>query len=324
MIPDKIQFDARLNKLLLLWRKFQTSGLYRGVQIGVVVLSFDFLVYILVTNLREIDFSLRFDWGSLALGFLFTFIAFWTGTGSWLLIIRVFVPELNSMRKAIEFHLISVAIKYLPGFGLQQISKSWQLYQIGISAKRTFLLIGFEFGILVLTGLTVLAQIWSIYKWMLFGINVESSVGTVITGAFWVTCLVTPIITYWIVQSKSVETKTYRFVISIWAAEILDVLGWITLGLGFWFTLRTFSPVPFDALPYSIAVMVFSVLAGLATIFAPNGYGVRELTMSILLQPVMPLPLTVMSAFLSRVLLVVVDLFGISPLLASGLWGKNN
>ncbi|MDE3091545.1 MAG: hypothetical protein KGJ80_19420, partial [Chloroflexota bacterium] len=116
------------------------------------------------------------------------------------------------------------------------------------------------------------------------------------------------------------ESNRKRLLWSLWLAEGFDVLGWLALGLGFWFTLRTLSSLSWDPVPYCIAVMIFSMLTGLAVIFAPNGYGVRELTISVLLQPILPIPLTIILAFLSRIILIAVDLSGVIGLLAMDLW----
>jgi len=266
-------------------------------------------------NLSQLDSSFHFDFGSLLIGIVITCIAFWTGTLAWALIVCALNPDLRFFQ-AIQVHLLSVAVKYLPGLGLQQLSKAWQLHRAGNPAKRSFLAIGIEFGLLIITGMALLIQIWSSGTWILFGLKLDSGWGISIGGLLWIFCLAAPLSVVWVLrEEEEMSKRRWRFLSSLWLAEFLNLIGWLILSLGLWFTIRTLYTIPFEILPYCTLVIILSLLAGLLALFAPNGYGVRELTMSVLLQSVIPVPLTIMSAILSRIVFISVDILGILPLL---------
>jgi hypothetical protein len=100
------------------------------------------------------------------------------------------------------------------------------------------------------------------------------------------------------------------------------VLAWSSFGLGFFFIVRSLVNIPFSLIPEIAAIFTISYLAGFLAMLTPNGLGVRESLLTMLLSAYMPTPVAVITAAVARVWLTVAELLCIG--LAYGLsWRKS-
>ena len=72
-----------------------------------------------------------------------------------------------------------------------------------------------------------------------------------------------------------------------------------------WFPfVRIFYPVPPSALPGLVGSVLFAFVVGYLAVFVPQGWGIREGLLSVLLAHYMPEPVAVVVAILSRVWII--------------------
>jgi uncharacterized membrane protein YbhN (UPF0104 family) len=68
--------------------------------------------------------------------------------------------------------------------------------------------------------------------------------------------------------------------------------------------------------------LIISFIGGIAIVFVPNGFGIREAIMYTMLQSVLPIPVSIIVALIFRVVSVLADLLGVFPTLVKNIWQK--
>jgi hypothetical protein len=264
----------------------------------------------------------QFNLISLLIGLLLAWVALWMGTFAWGEIVRALHPEVT-YRNAINYHLVSIAAKYLPGFGWQQVSKVLQLYRGGVPASQTWQSVALELILVILVGLAIAVQFLSATREAILGLVAAPSLKLSIAVLLWLCCAVIPIIVWRFASlRKSIQTTAREFLLHLWFAELLDIIGWLSLGLSLWFTIRGLAPLPLSVLPYCIITLILAYVAGLAIVFVPNGFGVREAVMFTLLQSVLPVPASIIVALTFRIISVLAELLGVFPILVKNIWRR--
>jgi uncharacterized membrane protein YbhN (UPF0104 family) len=107
------------------------------------------------------------------------------------------------------------------------------------------------------------------------------------------------------------------------ARFFLQRLGvWVLQGLAFAALVRSIYPVDPRDLPGIAASFVVSWVIGFMSLLTPSGLGVREAVQAGLLALIVPLPVAVALAILSRIWLITGEVTGAGIGLAIGRWGK--
>lgn len=313
----------RLVRLYRGWKNFESSVWYRVAQIGVIALSLGLMLRTLLSPLSQVaSGDLHLDAIALLIGLLLTWAAFGMGTLAWAEIVQALQPEIPYLR-AIEYHLLSVVTKYLPGVGWQQVSKAIQLHRGGVPVSRTWAPVSLELALLVLTGLATALQTLTFVHITIprlqFGWEAYWGIALVV----WILCATTPFVVRGLAQVTT-PAGARRFVFHLYLAELFDLGGWLVFGAGLWFIGKGVAALPLQVLPYCVLALTVSMIVALVVIIVPNGYGIRELTMSTLLQAILPPPASITVALLSRVVLVMAEFLGVLPLLliSPRLWRK--
>ncbi|MEJ2209199.1 MAG: lysylphosphatidylglycerol synthase domain-containing protein [Anaerolineae bacterium] len=97
---------------------------------------------------------------------------------------------------------------------------------------------------------------------------------------------------------------------------------WVLQGLAFAVLVRSVYPVGLADLPAVAASFVASWVVGFLSLLTPSGLGVREAVQAGLLSLVVPWPVAVALAILSRIWLIAGEVTGAGLGLALGRWGK--
>lgn len=316
---------ARIASLFDGWKAFQSSSWYRAFQIAIIALSVGLMLRALLSPLSQIAVAdLHVDMVALLSGLLLTWIAFGLGTLAWAEIVQALQPEVRYSR-AIKYHLLSVVAKYLPGVGWQQVSKAVQLHRDGVPLSQTWLPVSLELGLTLLTGVATALQTLSSTQRTISRMEFGREVYWAAALLFWVICATMPLAAWKLANPRPLAPDVIRkFVFHLYLAELLDVVGWLLFGAALWSIAQGVASLPLEVLPYCIVVLALSVIVGLVVVIVPNGYGVRELTMSTLLQTILPLPVSIIVALLSRVVLVAAEFLGVLPLILISLrrWRK--
>ena len=100
----------------------------------------------------------------------------------------------------------------------------------------------------------------------------------------------------------------------------LSVVSWLLYGGALYLFFSSLVELaPLAAVPLA-GINALSFLAGYLVVVAPAGLGVRELTMTGLLEPLVPLGVAAFLAGLSRLWTILAELLGALALLAAGAW----
>jgi hypothetical protein len=226
-------------------------------------------------------------------------------------------------RDAINYHLVSIAAKYLPGLGWQQASKLYQLYQGGVPTSQTWQSATVELILIVVVGLTVAIQLIIAIGWNIPGWLSTPGFRMSVAGLLWVCCAVAPIVVLQLTKKRNSRLKVRKgFLLHLWFAELLDIVGWLTHGLALWFIIGGVTHLSLDLIPNSIITLIISFIGGLAIIFVPNGFGVREAIMFTILQGFLPISLSILVAIIFRIVSIVADLLGVFTALAINIWRR--
>jgi uncharacterized membrane protein YbhN (UPF0104 family) len=90
----------------------------------------------------------------------------------------------------------------------------------------------------------------------------------------------------------------YRSVLLLVGLYLID---WIVQGLGCFILIRSFYPMPLASLPVLLGGYSSSWILGFIVLIAPAGLGVREGIYTLILGTIMPAPVAIMSALVTRV-----------------------
>jgi hypothetical protein len=293
------------------WATFQASRWYRVTQVAVLVVSFGPLLYALVANVSRLDFaSLRFDLAAFGMAILFTGGAVWLGALAWGVTIQALYPELK-LASAVRQHLISLATKYLPGPGWQQVSKAVQLWRNGVPMISSGSAAMLDLGMVTLMGVATSLQIAGLSQADVTGLGLGTSLRLIFIALSWLLLIfVPPVASRFLPVFMPRLVVGRRLIFQFWIAELLQVAGWLMFGIGFWYTCNVITYVPWQSMLTCAFALITSVVVGIIVVFVPNGIGVRELVMSSIVQIILPPPLSVIAAVMSRVVLISAELIG--------------
>jgi len=85
-------------------------------------------------------------------------------------------------------------------------------------------------------------------------------------------------------------------------------LSWVIIGFSFFLLICAFSVIDLSLLPAIVGIFAISWVIGFLTPIAPNGAGVREASLILLLGTVIPAPLAIVSALSFRLLIIAGDI----------------
>jgi len=315
--------EPRAFGLHSLWGRFRVSPWRRVIELALIGLSLSLMLRSLGANLSLVDFAgMQVDFDSLLMALLITWITVYIGTLAWAEIIRALQPEV-SYRQAVMLHLLSAPAKYLPGLGWQQVSKGIQLRREGVPVGQTAVALLVEPGLTILTGLATAAQILVLKPPELLRSVLPPEILSGLGAALWAVCLALPFLLIRFLSRGMAERADWKEpVLHLWKAELLYVIAWVTFGVALWYISRALFPLPLAALPYCIVALILSFIFGLVIIVLPTGLGVRELAMSALLQWVLPAPMAILSALMSRIILIGAEFLGVLPILIFQIWSR--
>jgi hypothetical protein len=106
-------------------------------------------------------------------------------------------------------------------------------------------------------------------------------------------------------QEIVVASLGYRDTLN-WAAYY--TLMWLASSAAFYLITRLFIPLPLSRLPDIASVWVLSTLIAQLTMFSPGGLGIKEMSLTVMLEPLLPPPLPLLIALATRLILTVYDL----------------
>jgi uncharacterized membrane protein YbhN (UPF0104 family) len=269
----------------------------------IVVLSFYFLIVRLIRDWRAIPFTeLRFNPLLLILSYLILLlIHFPLGAFAWNLILRGLGEKL-SLRRALAIITVTQLGKYAPGKVWFTIGRMSFAAQDRVPEAKTLI------SVVIETGFLLLAAVF------LFAIAIMFLPSALIPRGVYLSFLLAPltlIITYPPILNRLLKLllpifKQPIFALRLSYTRLLAILGvyildWFFQGLGCFVLINSFYPLGIDKLPILLGGYSISWILGFIILLAPAGLGVREGIYTFILKLVMPQPVAIISALITRV-----------------------
>jgi hypothetical protein len=111
---------------------------------------------------------------------------------------------------------------------------------------------------------------------------------------------------YQIVHRETFQAElTYR---NTFAWALIYAIIWLISGTGLYLTILLFTDLPLADLPVVIGAWVLSSLIAYATLLTPSGFGVKELSLALLLSGILADPLPLVVALAVRILWTIYDI----------------
>jgi hypothetical protein len=207
-----------------------------------------------------------------------------------------------SYHKHIRYYIISNLAKRIPGT-IWYIASRYQLYTSdGLDLKITAVASGVEMVLITLAGILVVL-LFSTQTLLQYHISPIVLVIIFILGLV----LIHPKVIKWILLRRKIETKTlnYKFIIQ---GILFYIISWILGGVMLFETSNIIYPLSIVNLPYLINCWTLVGIVSTILFFSPSNLGITEIGLSLLLSKIVPLPIAVLIAITSRILLIVFEI----------------
>lgn len=233
----------------------------------------------------------------------FVCLALGTGYGAvqWWLIVRALGGEI-ALGRAVRVHLTANLAKYLPGYLWQPLGKVYLSERAGLPRPVAIVSLGTEVAVIIGAGVGILLVFAPAMNggiplggWWVLGVAIGGGMIGVIVG-----------LRRWPLGAR------WRAALAVervnWPLLGLVSLGmggaWCLAGLALYLTVRAFQPVGWEAFPLCVLATALAFLGGLLVLPAPNGLGVREGLLVVVLASVVSPALGSLVAVLLRLLIV--------------------
>ncbi len=276
-----------------------------AVRLVINLLVFGFCIAYLLTHFQDILVEIKevqFAGWKLSFALLLIWAVDWMGAVSWWLLLMGFGQKVDLL-ESWRVHLKSAIAKYVPGFVWQYLGKGYLTRQMGVPIKFSGILIVWEVfqllwigtgvGFLFLPNLEIID--WKLSGWMQFAIPFT---GGMMLLAQFIFPFVAPKLQNWPLFSEIAFQGKYLFF-----SAITVFSGWMLQGIGLWLTTAAFVPVRLD-IPFFVFGFSISLVAGILAIPVPYGLGIREGILVYHLGHVIPEPLALLVATVSRFALI--------------------
>lgn len=269
----------------------------------IVLLSFYFLITRLIRDWHSIPFSkLRFNPFLIILSYvILLLIHFPLGAFAWTLILGGLGEKLPSLR-ALAIITITQLGKYAPGKVWFTIGRMSLAARDRIPEAKTLI------SVVIETGLLFLAST------LLFAIALLFLPRAFIPRGIYFSFLIVPLIllvTYPPIFNRLLKLllplfKQKAFSFQLRYPKLLMILSiyildWFFQGLGCYALINSFYHLEIDKLPILLGGYSISWILGFIILIAPAGLGIREGIYTFILKLVMPQPIAIISALITRV-----------------------
>ena len=258
----------------------------------------------LVYQQRELllDQTWMFRWDAIVISFFLFSLALFLAALTWGWILNS-VGQHIPMFKHVRYYCISNLSKRIPGT-IWYIANRAQLYkEEGLSRRVTSLASGVELAVFILSGIMVsaifaipIALRYQFSLWVLAAILIVGLVSihpNVIKRVF-------------ILLKVQAPEIHYRSLVG-WLLAYCPV--WILGGVVLFAIGNALTPIPIQQISYVIGCWVFVGVLSTALFFSPSNFGVTEIGLSLLLTNILPAPIAVIITVITRILLILYEIF---------------
>lgn len=242
-----------------------------------------------------------FSWFVLSLIYLFI------GTTSWWCILKGLGESPGWIRSA-NIQLVSTLAKYVPGYIWQYVGKAVMSKDVGITSLISGTAMAFELGQTLLIGIGIAFVSYSAQAGLeIVGLEnihkVAFPLGMLIILASYGIAWFFPFLMPQVVKTKPLQPKF------LFTSVLLITLSWCMLSFSFWLLGTSITPIiTVQTLRVFILATSVSMVAGIIIIFVPNGLGIREGVMVLVLGTTLGIPLAIVFAAMTRLVVTVCEL----------------
>lgn len=283
-----------------LWQKWQ-----KHVQLALVLFVVSYLGSLLYKNWQSLArYHWELDYYSLAISLVPLVISVWLGALGWGKVLRTLEPDVG-WSAITSVWMFSLWGKYLPAGTVWYVAGRMVLCdRYKIKKRHASVSILLEF-VLVMVSCSVVFLI-SLPFWQSDG---PVGRGLTVLGVMLLGLLIlyppvlerTTNLLARMMRRESIHLQLrYRDTLSL----LMPYLAfWLSLGTAFYLLCSSIYPTPASFLQLVVLSGTFAAswLIGFLAIFAPNGLGIREGTLTLLLSLYMPVPVAIVVSLLSRV-----------------------
>lgn len=214
---------------------------------------------------------------------------------------------------AITTWFLAQVVRYAPGNVWHLLGRVYMTQQLGVPAQSTSLSMVFELLHAVTAGLLV--TVLSLLFWQHDVLNLA-----VLLVLPFLVCYLWPQILHrpltLILRRAGVKSED----LTIRRRDMFAMLPgyggtWLVYGGSMYLLVNALYPLPITTLPAIIGIYAFSWVIGFLSFITPSGLGVREGVLSYLFSFVMPVPVALLMAILSRVWMIVGELLCVGLIL---------
>lgn len=282
---------------------------FKITQIILLSLVAFFIGRLIYKNWQEItryDWSLNFSY--LAFAFSLLFIQLVPHSIAWQRLVLL-TGEKLLIKSSFRIIVLSAIGRYLPGGIWDHVGKfALAKEEYGLEGKRTFLSIILNIVLVVLTAVVVFLLsllFFSEYQSLKF---LPYCIALVPLGFV----AIYPPLLERLINIVLPRLGKQKLELPFTYLEILKstfwfFLSWAIVGTALFSLIHAFSPIRIALLPVVVGIYSISWVVGFLTPIAPNGAGVREASLILLLGAIVPLPVTIVSTLSFRLLIIARD-----------------
>jgi hypothetical protein len=248
-------------------------------------------------------FLIEADYSHLSTLFIIYIISYTSSMAGWVAIIHTFTQQLDWWSNA-QIYSLTQATRRIPGT-IWYVGSRVAIYsQLGLNKTTIILANAIELLVLLVTA-GILGTIFLLITRT--SITIYPILTLIISMTIAITIL-QPSVLRWLLRkigSPPSTNLTFRRIL-LWAS--IYIVVWISSGLMLNQLVNVFNYGTTDQALFVIGAWALSNTAGILTFFLPTTFGATELAITILLSPILPLPLAGTVAIIMRFLTTILEI----------------
>ena len=261
----------------------------------------------MVYNSRET--LLTYEWQFRPIPFILSFIIYAIALSLAILGWGLIVNKMAGKRHwftHVHIYCITNIAQRLPGVFWHVIGRMMMYQETGISKKSVSVSSGVEFFLLAISSLVV-----SLITWTIVPTQPLENPLILIAGVILGVLLIQPFSVRWFMQKLKIDL-TYAHDLHYY-----HILAWLSIYIVIWglggiilfAIISIIYPLSWNTLPGIVAAWALSGTIALVSTFTPSGFGLREISLSLMLSVYMPTGVAVVVTLLTRILLTLYEAF---------------
>ncbi len=262
---------------------------------------------VMVYNSRET--LLTYDWQFRPIPFIISFAIYATALIlailGWGLIVNKIAGKRPWLTHIYIFCTTNITQR-LPGIFWHVVGRMMMYQETGISKRSITISSGIEFFLLAISSLTV-----SLLTWAIIPSQPLKNPLLMIVGAALGLLFIQPFSIRWFMQKLKIDLSyvhnLHYYHILAWLS--IYIVIWVLGGIILFAIISIIHPIALNTLPGIVSAWALSGTIALVSTFTPSGFGLREISLSLMLSGYMPTGVAVIIALLTRILLTLYEAF---------------